>query len=462
MEIRDPIHGFIELNEDEARLVNHPWFQRLRRIHHLAMVYLVYPGATHTRFEHSLGVFYIASMLAHRVDLDVDQKRRVRLAALLHDIGHGPFSHVSELILTSCNEGLLAGEAEEFHERVGLAVIRRLCDDNLLTNSDLQGVENILVPGALGVTTATQGSRAPPVRNICRDIVSGPLDADKMDYLLRDSYYAGVRYGVYDLHRLVHAATPIDEPPNSYLGIKEEDVSAVDQFIIANHHMRVQVYAHRIRRIADLMLVRSVVGAIADGNQGVKALFMYEEGDDFITRYMQADDAELVRLVLSGPDGAGKELMSRLLERRLPKEVLETRLEALADAQLAERLAAKETERDETRELEQRLVEGLNISTPGFVFLEVRRDRPVRALKGEAPVDPSAIMVKLSAGGTRSYDQVSRFFRHGGFAGEDYVSVWVTIDEPDRDRRAVQREKLRKRAAEVLAVKEGDNGQVGS
>ena len=462
MEIRDPIHGFIELNDDEARLVDHPWFQRMRRIHQLAMAYLVYPGATHTRFEHSLGVFCIAGMLADRVRLNPDQKRRGRLAALLHDIGHGPFSHVSELILMACNEGLPAGEAEKFHERIGLEVIRQFCRANLLTKSDVEGIEDILVPGALGVATLTQGGGAPAVRNVCRDIVSGPLDADKMDYLLRDSYYAGVRYGVFDLHRLAHAAIPIDDPPNSYLGIKEEDVAAVDQFIIANHNMRVQVYGHRIRRIADLMLVRAAVEAIEDGNQEVKALFTYDEGPDLVNRYMREDDAGLVRLVLSGPDGTGKELMSRLLTRRMPKEVLEVPLEALPADELRERLAGQETERDATRELEQQLMERLKLSTPNFVFVEVRRDQPVRALKGEAPVDPSAIMVRRSAGGTRSYDQVSRFFRHGGFADQDYLSVWVTIDEPDRERRAVQRDNFRKRAAEVLTIKEEEDGQTGS
>ncbi len=459
MEIRDPIHGFVELEEHEERLVNHPFFQRLHRIHQLAMAYLVYPGATHTRFEHSLGVCHIANMLAARINLKPDHRRRVRLAALLHDIGHGPFSHVSELILTACNENLPVGEAEGFHERISLSAIRRLHNEGFLGKADLDGVENVLVPDALGKRATEKGGDQPPIRNVCRDIVSGPLDADKMDYLLRDSYYAGVQYGVYDLDRLAHAVTHITEKPNSYLGVKEEGVSAVDQFIIANHSMRVQVYGHRIRRIADLMLVRSVVAAIEDENKQVKEFFTYEESDEFFDRYMIVDDAEIVRLVLSHPGGFGKYLMSRLVDRRLPKEILELPLDELSDPELVEKLAGKETERATTKELEQQLSEHLPIGKSDFVVVEVRRDRPVRATKGEAPVDPSAIMVKLREGGTDSYDHVSRFFRHGGFADQDHLSVWVTIDEPDRDRREVLKSELRRSALEVIGVKEADDEQ---
>jgi len=462
VEIRDPIHGFIELDEHEVRLINHPCFQRLHHIHQLAMAYLVYPGATHTRFEHSLGVCHIASMLADRVGLGTDQRRRVRLAALLHDVGHGPFSHVSELILMACNQGLPVAEVEEFHERISLAIIRRLHKEGLLGKTDLEGVENVLVPGALGKGAPGQEGNRPPIRNVCRDIVSGPLDADKMDYLLRDSHYAGVRYGVYDLYRLAHAATHIREKPNSYLGVKEEDISAVDQFIIANHNMRVQVYGHRIRRIADLMLVRSVVAAIEDENKDVEKLFTYTESEEFVDGYMAADDAELVRRVLTGPAGRGKALMSRLVTRRLPKEILEAPIGKLADAELAEKLTDRATEPTVTRELEGQLSSQLELVGDNYVLVEVRRDNPVRAMKGEAPVDPSAIMVARRDGSTRSYDQVSRFFRHGGFTDQDYVSVWVTIDEPDRERREVLKSELHHRVSAVIAVKEDGDGEAGA
>lgn len=461
MEIRDPIHGFIELSEDEARVVNHPYFQRLRNIHQLAMAYLVYPGATHTRFEHSLGVCHIASRLADRLELDSSQKQRVRLAALLHDIGHGPFSHVSESILVACNEGLPVGEVEEFHERIGLSVIRQLHRAGLLMQS-LESIENILVPGALGKVPVPHGDDRPPVRNVCRDIVSGPLDADKMDYLLRDSYYAGVQYGVYDLNRLAHAAVTIKEDPNSCLGVREEDIPSVDQFVIANHNMRVQVYGHPIRRVADLMLVRSVLAAIADGNEDVRRIFTYEDTDAFVKHYMEVHDAELIRLVMSGPNGMGKELMVRLHARQLPKEVLTIPLKHIGDVELGESLSTKDTEGQATRGLEERLIKCLGLKHPNFVLVEIRHDRPVRPKQGDKLVDPSAIEVQLEGGGIGSYDQISRFFRHGPFGDLDYLCVWVTLDEPDRDRREMSKNGIRQCIQNVLAVKEEENGQVRS
>jgi HD superfamily phosphohydrolase len=380
----------------------------------------------------------------------------------LHDIGHGPFSHVSELVLKARNENLPAAEEEGFHERVGLAVIRRLVKQGVLSGLDLEGVENVLMPGALGLNYAGSDESAgspTPVRDVCREIVSGPLDADKMDYLLRDSYYAGVRYGVYDLDRLARAVTLLPDRPNSYLGIKEDDVAAVDQFIIASHNMTVQVYGHRIRRIADLMLVRSVVGAIADGNDDVRALFDYKEGDAFVDRYTQVDDSELVRLVLSGPDGHGKELMRRLVERRLPKEVLEVPFSRLTDAELVQRLSGRETEKATVGELEKQLSEHLGLEACNAIFVEVQRDRPVRTLRGEASVDQAAIMVKLGSGGTRSYDQVSRFFRHGGFSDEHRLSVCVTVDEPNAARCQARKLALRKRILEAISIEEASDAE---
>jgi HD superfamily phosphohydrolase len=357
---------------------------------------------------------------------------------------------------------LTSGKVEEFHERISLSIIKQLHKERLLTNNDLAGIENVLIPGALGKNSPNQQNDQPPIRNICRDIVSGPFDADKMDYLLRDSRYAGVLYGVYDLHRLAHGATLIEEKPNSYLGIKEENISALDQFIIANHNMRIQVYGHRIRRIADLMLVRSVVASISDGNKTVKKLFEYHNDEDFVRRYVKVDDAELVKLVMTGRDGNGKKIMERLINRRLPKEVLEVPLTDITDAELAEKLSDKNAESETTGELETKLAKKLRLKKDNFVFVEVRRDRPIRAMKGEAPIDPSAIMVELRKGGTKSYDQVSRFFRQSGFSDRDYLSVWATLDEPDRERREVIKGDYYRTAADVLSIKESKNDKTGS
>jgi HD superfamily phosphohydrolase len=122
--IRDPIHGFIELTPREVDIVDSQVFQRLRRIKQLAFTYLVYPGALHTRFEHSLGVCHIASKMADKLGCDESEKEIVRLASLVHDLGHGPFSHLSEYVLSMYAPEEEEGETEEIHERITRRIIQ--------------------------------------------------------------------------------------------------------------------------------------------------------------------------------------------------------------------------------------------------------------------------------------------------------------------------------------------------
>lgn len=312
IEIRDPIHGFVKVSDAEAAIIAHPVFQRLRRIHQLAMAYLVYPGATHTRFSHAIGTLHVAAKLADAAGLDDDDVQNVRLSALLHDIGHGPFSHVSEDVLAQRNPdtGRNRGE-EEIHEAISIQVIKNVfLRENLITDPQFAAVKELLT-GRL--SDQTDGSAKPvPYRTVARDIVSGPLDADKMDYLLRDTYHCGVQYGVYDIDRLTRAVRTLLDPDStqSYLAVVEEDVPTVDQFIIAKHHMTIQVYRHKVRRIADAMLARSVLLSLADGNCALQALYSVDlDNEDYVRNYLEYDDERLIRAVLEGPEGPGKELM---------------------------------------------------------------------------------------------------------------------------------------------------------
>ncbi|OQX80478.1 MAG: hypothetical protein B6D56_05040 [Candidatus Omnitrophica bacterium 4484_70.1] len=161
-EIRDPIYGFIELSEGELKIINTSLFQRLRKIKQLAMAYLVYPCANHTRFDHSLGVYH--------------------LSALLHDVGHGPFSHVSEELLEKY-ASIPTNEREKIHEKITAKLIENNTElKNLLSVDDRKSIVGLLSGTKVDVS-------------LMRGIVSGPLDADKMDYLLRDSYFCGVNMG---------------------------------------------------------------------------------------------------------------------------------------------------------------------------------------------------------------------------------------------------------------------------
>lgn len=445
IEIRDPVHGFIEVTNQEAAIVNSVFFQRLRGIHQLAMAYLVYPGATHTRFEHSLGVMHVADRLARRVGLPEDETPHVRLAALLHDIGHGPFSHVSEYVLGSVNRDLAAQlGVEQVHERITVDIIRCILrPEGFLNDVELKAVENIL--DRTGDTT----------RTVQRDIVSGPLDADKLDYLLRDSHYAGVKYGIYDLARLIRVARKIEDPPlQSYLGVDAEDVSVVDQFIIAVHNMTSQVYRHNVRRIADAMMVRSVLKAIADGNKEIAQLYTYKSSDAaYLKEYLACGDDKLVTAIVDGPGGAGKDLMRRLVERRLVKEVFHEPLKDCGDPDLQEELVARDNRREPHTELEDRIADVCCVNQRHAVFVELVRSKPPRRAISEPELDLESIHVVWPDGRRGLYDRVSQFFRYGALKGDDFLCVYAPIDETDERRKKQRYIDFRERIASVIPVK---------
>jgi len=218
-EVRCPVHGFISLNDWEWTIIGHPAFQRLRRIRQLAWTDYVYPGAMHTRFEHSLGVMHTATHLydaIKRNSVDVlkadlayndaglnRDSQLVRLAALLHDVGHSPFSHASEELLPVQDKG-----GKFRHEQYSAAVIR----------TELRGaIEDHPLNANYGfraddVAALIEGSASAKQTVFWRDLIDGQMDADRMDYLLRDSTHIGVQYGKFDLNRLVTTIRAHTEP----------------------------------------------------------------------------------------------------------------------------------------------------------------------------------------------------------------------------------------------------------
>jgi len=236
LRLRDPIHGFLHADPLEAALIGSRPLQRLRFIHQLGLTFLVYPGAEHSRFSHVLGAMHLAgrifdALTEKRPDLvAADERdrlrRRVRAAALLHDVGHAPFSHSAEdrfaggIDHEEMTRRLLASpEIEEVFARRGDGVGRDEVVDLL-------------------------GGRVPPELRFLAQMVSGELDVDKMDYLLRDSLFCGVRYGVYDLDRLIDTLVPIVDPETGAvgLGVEEGGVHAVEALVLARYYMFTQVY----------------------------------------------------------------------------------------------------------------------------------------------------------------------------------------------------------------------------
>ncbi len=263
-EIRCPVHGFIPLNSWEKEIISQPAFQRLRRIRQLAWTDQVYPGAMHTRFEHSLGVMHTATLLysairrasANVLENELGYKEEglnrdlqlVRLAALLHDVGHAPFSHASESLFPQHENG-----TRYKHENYSAAIVR-----TELKSAIQDHPLNVTNYGfkAEDVAALLDGSTSAKQRLFWRDLIDGQMDADRMDYLLRDSFHAGVQYGKYDFNRVVNTvcAIPGTRGRASRLGISEGGWHAAEGLVLARYFMFTQVYFHKTRVAFDVHL----------------------------------------------------------------------------------------------------------------------------------------------------------------------------------------------------------------
>lgn len=236
--IKDAIHGNIVLSGQEERALDLPQMQRLRRIRQLAMAHLVYPCATHTRFEHSLGTLHITSELCSLLGVGPDATSELRLASLLHDVGHIAFSHESEEI-TSPTLGT--------HEELGSSLIRKgPVADAISENFSPKKIASLAFGGGLGA------------------LIASDIGSDRMDYLLRDSHYTGVAYGVIDKDRIMHTA----RLHSRRLAVEQGGLEAAESLLIARFMMFSTVYFHHAVRIATLMVQRSLSDAIKAGEIG--------------------------------------------------------------------------------------------------------------------------------------------------------------------------------------------------
>ncbi|MGC9516017.1 HD domain-containing protein, partial [Methanocrinis sp.] len=253
--------------------------QRLRWIKQLGLANLVYPGANHTRFEHSLGAYHLSCLLAHHLGLDEDNAAEIKAAALLHDVGHGPFSHATEKVLSSF--------LREEHENVAGRLKR----------------------GELGDVLAHRGLKPHRIQRLIRgesplgQMVSGEVDVDRMDYLTRDAHYTGVAYGVIDYQRLMKTMAIRD----GQLVLEEGGIHAAESLLVSRLLMYPTVYFHHVSRIAQKML-------------GMGVRVMIEEGAD-PREVREMDDIELVAAMTS-KGGYPGEIIGRIRSRRLFKRAI--------------------------------------------------------------------------------------------------------------------------------------------
>ena len=306
----DPIYGFISIETELIlQLINHPYFQRLRRISQMGLSSLVYPGANHTRFEHALGSMHVMQkvidvLILKGIKINPKEREAMQIAALLHDIGHGPFSHATE-------KTLLKGI---HHETISLKIIRLL---NKSFDGKLDLAEQIFI-----------GNHP---RKFMHELISGQIDVDRLDYLKRDSFYTGVTEGNINTDRIVATMNVRDEN----LVFELKGIYSLEKFLLARRLMYWQVYLHKTSLAAEMILLKIIQrfqsltkqqkGKLNKNNMLFPFLKMNPSEtikDKVLIHYLSMDDSDIIQLLKSlenHNDSVLSQLSSQLLNRNLPK-----------------------------------------------------------------------------------------------------------------------------------------------
>jgi len=307
--INDPIHGFVTINDPLIyEIISHPWFQRLRRINQMAMSYLVYPGAVHSRLHHALGAYHlmhnaISELKQKGVEISEDEEQGAKIAILLHDVGHGPFSHALESLLVK-NLG---------HETLSMMIMDEL-------NKELNGQLNT----AIAIFKDTYHKK------FLHQLISGQLDVDRMDYLARDSFFSGVIEGMIGCDRILKMLTV----HNGELMVEEKGIYSIEEFLVSRRLMYWQVYQHKTVLSAEMTLVKILERANWLYQNGHKDI---DQKDDLshllfgnlnqinraeLEKFCMLDDSDVINNIKkwkNHPDPVLSILCNALLNRKLLK-----------------------------------------------------------------------------------------------------------------------------------------------
>ena len=243
-EIKDPVHGYVNITEAEKHLIDSYPVQRLHRLRQLAGSEFVYPGANHTRFEHSVGVMHLAGKLAENQNLShllsEDDIQMVRMASLLHDVGHGPFSHIFEHLLVKF--------LNKTHEDMTRWLIQE---------SELRDIISGVGYNSDEVAKLAVGELRRPGKAFLDQFIQSSVDIDKLDFVVRDTYHTGAEYGYVDIFRLIHMMDVLGEN----LAVDVGALSALESFVLARLESFRSIYFHRVGRAAQIMLVSAMEAA---------------------------------------------------------------------------------------------------------------------------------------------------------------------------------------------------------
>jgi uncharacterized protein len=300
--INDPVYGFITIDDELVfKIIAHPYYQRLRRIQQMAMAHLVYPGAVHTRLHHSLGAYHLMCMALQEltrkgIDISTEEKQAAKIAILLHDVGHGPYSHALEQVLA---EGV-------HHEKISLLIIEEL-------NKKFEGKLQI----ALEIFNGSYHKK------FLHQLVSGQLDVDRMDYLTRDSFFTGVIEGSVAYDRILKMITV----HNGELMVEEKGIYSIEKFLIARRLMYRQVYLHKTVVSAEQMLQRIIKRAKFIGAQCQQPLniFVNEPLQNVtLEQFCSIDDADIMMAIKTWCRNEDK-VLSILCKGVLDRELLKVK-----------------------------------------------------------------------------------------------------------------------------------------
>lgn len=324
MEVRDPVHGSIAINDSEIEILEHPFFQRLRNIKQLGFSEYVFPGATHTRYLHSIGVMNVATLVFNSLFKDQTSrdvlrlKESLRLGCLLHDIGHAPLSHSTESVMPLVSELKLpkqfqGKDRQATHEDYTIKSIT----DSSFTES-FKGVTKEFGIEPFAIAELVIGETSNPAYftvnginyfPLLHQLVSSEMDCDRMDYLLRDSYFCGVSYGKFDLDWIIDNMKICVENNEAFLGISERAISTFDDFLLSRFHMFMMVYFHYRAVCLEQMLLRYFQNGTNE----------YSIPAD-IESYLEHDDSYLYRVLKKSKNTWAQ----RIIKNNIPKKILET------------------------------------------------------------------------------------------------------------------------------------------